>query len=200
VADTWVGSLLTRLDLVVLERMPHGVFLRLGGGAAPLWFSRVMAPASPSDSVTVAAAIPFLEHFLSDAGRFWDDVREGRMQSEPFMVADPEGGELGVVATAIGLGPRHFLVLGLAADFAQRRHSLQVAREHMLEHEQYVRRTGELLDPLETVRNTLTQLSTTALTAEQTTLLDGVRRELTGVAEVIAALAPLPKGVRRSRV
>jgi hypothetical protein len=77
VADNWLGGILTRLDLVVLERMPHGVFLRVGGGAPPLWFSRVMAPAaSGGDAVTVAAAIPILQQILTDAEPFWSKVRE----------------------------------------------------------------------------------------------------------------------------
>ena len=196
-ADTWVGGILTRLDLVVLERLPHGVFLRLGGGAPPLWFSRVMSPASGGDAVTVAAAMPFLEQFLAEAEPFWRDVREGRLRSEPFIVEDVESGELGLVATAISLGPRQFLVLGVAADFEQRRESLQVAREGRLAHEQHVRRTGALLGPIEKMQKRAAQLAASGLTVEQQALAQGLNEELAAVARAIETLAPLPKGVRR---
>jgi hypothetical protein len=197
VADTWVGGILTRLDLVVLERLPHGVFLRLGGGAPPVWFSPVMSPAPAGDAVTVATAMPFLEQFLAEAEPFWRDVREGRLRSEPFIVEDLESGELGLVATAISLGPRQFLVLGVAPDFEQRRQSLQVAREGMLEHEQHVRRTGALLGPIERMQRRAAQLTASGLTAEQQTLAQGLSEELAAIARAIENLAPLPKGVRR---
>jgi hypothetical protein len=197
VPDSWVGGILTRLDLVVLERIPHGVFLRVGGGAPPLWFSRVMAPAASGDGVTVAAAIPFLEQFLTEAEPFWSNVREGRLRSEPFMVADPEGGELALVATAIGLGPRNFLVLAIEPTFDQRRQSLQIARENRLEYERHVRRTGELASPLALLQKQAGQLAATGLSAEQASLVQAMRDELTAVAKAVETLAPLPKGDRR---
>jgi hypothetical protein len=113
------------------------------------------------------------------------------------MDADPEGGELPLVATAIGLGPRNFLVLGIAADFEQRRQSLQVARENMLEYEQHVRRTGALLGPLETVQKKAAQLAASGLSAEQAALVQAMRDDLTAFARSVEGLAPLPKGVRR---
>jgi hypothetical protein len=199
VADSWVGGILTRLDLVVLERLPHGVFLRVGGGAPPLWFSRVMAQPPTGDGVTVAGAMPFLEQFLAEAERFWSSVREGILRTEPFMVADPEGGELALVAIAIGLGPRYFLVLALAPDFEERRQSLQLAREHMLEYEQHVRRTGELLGPLDSMQKKAAQLVAMGLSVEQQALVQAMRDELTAVARTVETLAPLPKGVRSAQ-
>lgn len=190
-------GILTRLDLVVLERLPHGLFLRLGTAPPPLWFSHVIVTAKDNEPVTVAEAIPFLEHFLGEAEPFWRDVREGRLRSEPFTIADPEGGEIGLVASAIGLGHRHFLVLELAADFEERRRSLQTAREHVLEHEDHVRKTGELLTPLGAAQKMAEQLGASGLSAGQQALARSIRDELAAVAASIEALSPLPKGVRR---
>ena len=193
-----MGGILTRLDLVVLERLPHGVFLRLGGGAPPLWFSRVMAPASGDDAVTVATALPFLEQFLAEAEPFWREVREGRLRSAPFVVEDFEKGEIGLVATATSLGPRQFLVLGLDPSFEQHRQSLQAARAGMLEHEQHVRRTGALLAPVDAARKKAAQLAASGLNAEQQALAQALGDDLAAIASAIEALSPLPKGVRRS--
>jgi hypothetical protein len=158
-----------------------------------------MTPASGGEAVTVAAAMPFLEQFLAEAEPVWRDVREGRLRSEPFIVDDPEAGEIGLIATAIGLGPRQFLVLGRASDFDRRRESLQTAREKMLEHEQHVRRTGALLGPLDAVQRKIGQLAASSLSADQESLVRQIRDELSAVTKAIETLAPLPKGVRRAQ-
>jgi len=199
VTDTLMEAILTRLEMVVLERLPHGLFLRLGRSAPPPWFSHVMVAAKPNEPVTIAQAMPFLGHFLAEAEPFWQQVREGRLRSDAFIISDQEGEEIALVASALGMGSRHLLVLERAADFKERRRSLQAARENVLEHEDQVRRTGALLGPLAGVQELTERLAAAGLTSEQEALAREIRDRLSAVAGSIETLAPLPKGARRAQ-
>ena len=193
------GDILARLDLVVFERLSGGAFLPLASAQLPAWIARWPVESAEAEPVTIAQAFPFLERFLVDAEEVWQKPGAGRLRSEPFTATDPAGREMALVATAIAIGTRHFLILELLFDFEERRQTLQRAREQALEHEAHVRRTGALLPDVETVQQLVQQLTDSGLTPDQQRLAADVREGLASLAASIERLAPLPKGVSRER-
>lgn len=191
-------GILNRLDLVVLERLPHGLFLRLGTAQPPSWFNDVLAPRG-NEPVTVGQALPFVEHFLDDAEVFWREGRNGRLRSEVFSITDAAGAEIGLVALAIVIGHRHILVLEPIADFEDRRRALQSARESVLDHEAHLRQTRALLPRIDTARTLSDQLANSGLTPGQQQLAVEIGQQLSALAGAVEALAPLPEGVTRGR-
>lgn len=197
--DTLLAEILARLDLVVFEQLPAGVFLRVGHVEPPSWFRRLFLEAAGNEPVTIAEAFPFVEHFLTDAENFWREGSERRLRSDPFTIADPERGEVPLVASAVAVGHRRFLVLERPPDFDERRGALQRAREQALDHEEHVRRTGALLAPVDAARQLTERLATSGLTPEQRALASGISEQLASLSTSIETLAPLPKGVSRPR-
>jgi hypothetical protein len=188
-------GILSALDLVVLERMPHGVFLRVGTAPAPEWFGHLMAGAATDVPATIAEAFPFVDHFLDEAEFFWRQGRTGRFRSEPFMMKDAAGAEFGLVAFAVVVGHRHLLVLECTNDFDERRRALQSARETVLEHEAHLRRTRGLLPGIHSARALTTQLVNSGLTDARAQLALEIGQQLSTLATAVEELAPLPKGV-----
>jgi len=188
-------GILSALELVVLERMPHGIFLRVGTEPAPEWFGHVMAAAAGEVPATIAHAFPFVDHFLDEAEFFWRQGRTGRVRSEPFIIKDANGAEVCLVASAVVVGHRHLLVLESTTDFDDRRRALQSARETVLEHEGHVRRTRALLSRIQTARTLTAQLANSGLTPDQAPLAAEVAEQLSTLAGAVEELAPLPKGV-----
>ena len=194
-----LAEILASLDMVVFERLPEGVLLRLGAAEPPSWFGRVFAASVDAAPTTVAETLPFMEHFLSDAEKFWRDGDGPRLRSERFAFTDASGGEIWLTASAVAAGHRHFLVLAASSEFEERRRALQSARENALVHEEHVRRTGGLLKPVDAARQLLQQLEARGLTGEQAQLAAALHAELEHASTAIRTLAPLPKGVSRSR-
>jgi hypothetical protein len=193
-----LAEILTRLDIVVLERLPDGVFLRIGSAEPPPWYSQVFARLTTDAPVTVAEALPFIGHFLSEAEDYWREPREPRLHSDPFAIDAGTDGDLWLVASALVLGDRRFLILEMPCDLEERRRSLQSARENVLAHEEYVRRTGKLQTPLDAALKVWHELANSGLTPEQQQLAAAVRAHLASVSDSIASLAPLPRGVTGS--
>ena len=194
-----LADILTSLDVVVLERLPDGVFLRLGSTPPPAWFQQVFADPPGGAAATIAGALPFLAHFLTDAEEFWRPGGDGRLRSESFTIADSSGAEIGLAASALAVGGRRFLVLERPADFEEHRRALQNARESALAHEEHVRRTGELLSPVDAARALAQQFAATGVTEDQQRIIDELSAQLAALARAIESLAPLPKGVARRR-
>jgi hypothetical protein len=193
-----LAEILARLDLVVFERLPEGVFQRVGTANPPEWFGRMFLDAAPETPITVAAAFPFLERFLSTAEAAWRQGDLRKLRSAAFAMADPAGGEIGLVASAIAVEHRRFLVLEASAEFDERRRMLQRAREHALAHEDHVRRTAALMTPVNAALKLAQQLADeSGHPAEQRRLASELREQLAGIAAAIETLAPMPKGVTR---
>lgn len=197
--NTFCEEILAGLGLVLLERLPHGIFLRVGRSEPPEWFRHVMRSGKENEPVTVAEAMPFVGDFLDSAESFWREGSNGRLRSEAFTIVDSRGTEIGLVASALVIGHRHLLAIELSADYDERRRALQSARENVLEHDEHVRRTGALLTPLAAVRSLADRLAASGLSADQEALSTAIREQLTALAGSIQTLAPLPKGVRRAR-
>ncbi len=188
-------EILGTLELVVLERLPHGIFLRMGTAPPPSWFSHVIAAAGENVPVTVAQAFPFIGHFLDEAEFFWRQARNGRLRSDPFTMKDASGVEVVLVASALVIGHRHVLVLESPGDFEERRRALQSARETALEHEAHVRRTRALLARVDAARALTEQLANSGLTLARQQLAVEVGEQLASLGTAVEELAPLPKGV-----
>ena len=193
--NTLFEGVLGTLDLVVLERLPHGIFLRMGTATPPSWFSDVIAAAGENQPVTVAQAFPFVGHFLDEAEFFWRQARNGRLRSDPFTTKDATGAEVVLVASALVIGHRHLLVLESPGDFDERRRALQSARETVLEYEAHLRRTRALLARIGASRALTDQLANSGLTPAQQQLAVEVGEQLASLASAIEELAPLPRGV-----
>jgi hypothetical protein len=192
-----LAEIVGRLDLVVFERLPEGIFWRIAPDQSPAWFSRLFPEAERNEPITIAQAFPFLEPFLSAADDVWRKGGGECLRSDVFMETDPSGGEVPLVASALAIDRRCFLILELPYDFEERRRTLQSARQHALEHEAHVRRTGALLTPVDAAQRLAQQLATSGLTPEQQQLAAGIREQLANLAVSIETLAPLPKGVAR---
>lgn len=194
--DAVLAELLTRLELVVLERLPGDVFVRFGSAQPPSWFSRLPLN-SRDEPIAIEQTMPFLEHFLTEANDAWRAGDEQRFSSEPFTVTDTTGGEVPLVASAVVVADRCFLILESPPDFDERRAALQTAREHLLAHEEHVRRTGALLGPIDAARQLMQQLTASGLAPEQENLTARISQELETLSAAVQSLAPLPKGVSR---
>jgi hypothetical protein len=199
VTNTLFEEVLSTLDLVVLERLPHGIFLRVSSAPAPAWFSHVIANAGENQPVTVAQALPFVGHFLDEAEFFWRQAQNGRLRSDPFTMKDASGAEVVLIASALVIGHRHLLVLESPADFEERRRALQSARETALEYEVHVRRTRGLLARIDAARALADQLANSGLSAAQQQLATEVGEQLTSLTTAVDELAPLPRGVTSGR-
>jgi hypothetical protein len=197
--NSFSEEILATLGLVLLERLPHGIFLRVGRKEPPDWFRHVMMGSKGNEAVTVAEAMPFVGEFLDPAESFWRAGRDGCLHSDAFTIIDSQGTEIGLIASALVIGHRHLLILEVAKDFDELRRALQSARENVLEHEEHVRRTGALLTPITALRDLADRLSASGLTADQEALSKAIREQLAALASSVQTLAPLPKGVRRAR-
>jgi hypothetical protein len=198
-SNSLADTILAKLGLVVFERLPDGVFMRIAPARAPEWFSRLYLGASGSAPVTLQEAFPFLEGFLLEADEIWRGAATERLRSEPFTILDRAGVETLLVASALAVEHRSFLILEQPDDFDERRRTLQRAREHTLAHEDHVRRTGALLEPIEAARQLLHRLEATGLGPDQQTLTAAIGERLASVTSSLETLAPLPKGVPRRR-
>ena len=195
-----LAEILARLDLVVFERLSEGVFLWVETADPPKWFSRTFLDVARKTPTTLASAFPFLEGFLLTAETSWRQGDLRKLRSDAFTVTDPAGGEFGLVACALAVEHRRFLVLEASADFDEHRRSLQRAREDALAHEDYVRRTGALTTPANAALKLAERLAAeTGLTDEQRRLVSDLRAQLAGIGVAIETLTPLPKGVTRGR-
>jgi hypothetical protein len=196
--NTFFEEILSALGVVLLERLPHGLLLRIGRNEPPDWFRHVMVAGKENEAVTVADAMPFVGEFLDSAESFWRAGRDGSLRSEAFTIVDSRQTEIGVVASALVIGHRHLLALEQAAGFDECRRALQSVRQNELEHAEHVRRTGALLTPIAALRDLADRLGASGLTADQAALSTAMREQLTALASSVQTLAPLPKGVRRA--
>ena len=194
-----LAGILSRLDMVVFERVTEGVFVRIESGQPPSWFEAVWPDAPRSEPVSLARAFPFLETFLDEAEGLWSEGGDRHLRSEPFMVKGRAGGDSTLVASAVSIDKRSFVVLEAPGDSEERQRTLQSAREHALAHEEHVRRTGELLVPVRAAQQLVQQLATAGLPAEQQNQVNAVGARLAAIVQSIETLAPLPRGVPRGR-
>jgi hypothetical protein len=199
VSDTPLAEILANLDLVLFERLPGDVFVRAGSKQSPQWFDDLPLDPSRNARGAIVEALPFLDHFLTDAEDLWREGGGTRLRSDPFMMTDARGREVALTASAVAVLDRCFLIIESPAGFEERQHALQGAREHLLEHEAHLRRTRALLTSVDTAQSLTQQLTASGLTTEQQNLAAGIAEQLVSLSASIEALAPLQKGVSTSR-
>jgi hypothetical protein len=198
VTDAVLAELLTRLDLVVFERLPGEVFVRVGSDRPPSWFSR-LSLTSREEAIRIEQVMPFVGEFLAEANEAWRAGGEKRLCSDPFTVTDTTGGEVALVASAVVVANRCFLILESPYNFEERRAALQTARENVLAHEEHLRRSGALLRPIAAAQQLMQQLTASGLAPEQQILAARISEQLESISASVESLAPLPKGVSRRR-
>ena len=196
--DAVLAELLTRLDLVVFERLPGEVFVRVGSDRPPSWFSR-LSLTSREEAITIEQVMPFVGEFLAEANEAWRAGGEKRLCSDPFTVTDTTVGEVALVASAVVVANRCFLILESPYNFEERRAALQTARENVLAHEEHLRRSGALLRPIDAAQQLMQQLTASGLAPEQQILAARISEQLESISASVESLAPLPKGVSRRR-
>ena len=177
--------------------MPHGVFLRVGTAPAPEWFSHVMAGAAADGPSTIADALPFVDHFWtrprSSGGRAGRTAPLGALH-----VKDAAGAEFGLVASAVVVGHRHLLVL----EYHQR---LRGAPSRPAERPGGPgARSPPGTDPgvvggMATPAALAQQLAESGLAAATEQLALEIGEQLSSLSSAVEDLAPIPKGVTRSR-
>jgi hypothetical protein len=191
VPDSLLATLVSILDVVVLERQPGGAFRQIGG-VPPEWFIETMKNADPGAAVTVVQAFPVLESFLSEADSFWRKTAYGRLEGEAFVVTDTAGRNLPVAPIAIVMEGRHFLLLHRAPGFDERQRVLQRAREQALAQEKLVKQIDALRRPLGRLETFASDLGKQPLSEMQGALVASIRKELDALKAVVEALPKLP--------
>lgn len=191
VPDALLATLVSILDLAVLERQPGGAFRQIGG-EPPSWFVDAMNNTDPGAAVTVVQAFPVLESFLAEADAFWRKTAYGRLEGEAFVVTDASGRNLPVAPIAVVMEGRHFLLLHRAAGFDERQRVLQRAREQALGQEKLVRQIDDLRRPVARLGNAVNDLKKQPLSEVQAAAVAGILKELEALVAKLDELPRLP--------
>ena len=190
-SEAALGTLVSILDLAVLERQPGGAFRQIGG-EPPSWFVEAMKNTDPGAAVTVVQAFPVLESFLAEADAFWRTTAYGRLEGEAFVITDASGRNLPVAPIAIVMEGRHFLLLHRAAGFDERQRVLQRAREQALGQETMVKQIDELRRPVTRLGNAVNDLKKQPLSELQAAAVTTIMKELDTLKAQLEALPKLP--------
>jgi hypothetical protein len=182
--DSLALDVLHALDLFALERMPDYTFVAIT--PPPAWITHILSVADAGAPMTLAAAFPYLERFLSQAEAFWREGTGRSMLSGSFVAAGASE-ELLLRACALNLGPRSVLVLERLRGEADIRQILQKSRENKLQEERLQKKLDALRAPVATISRLVKKLLETDLTAAQRELADGITRSIEGVQSVTAA-------------
>ena len=191
VPDPLLSTLVSILDLAVLERQPGGAFRQIGGDP-PSWFTQAMKNADAGRPVTVVQAFPVLESFLNEADEFWRKTAYGRLEGEAFVITDVNGRNLPVAPIAVVMEGRHFLLLHRAAGFDERQRVLQRAREQALGQEKVVKQIDGLRRPVTRIGNAVTELMKQPLSEVQAAAVTTIMTELEAMKAQLEELPKLP--------
>lgn len=126
------ADLFTALDIVVLERQPHGTFRVLSN--VPTWFVRLYPQAATQrEELQLADAFPFLENFFVDAERFWLEQSVGQMKSGLWQETDATGKEYSLEAAAVCVDARPLLLIAFPQmGYEEKLAIMQKARDNNL--------------------------------------------------------------------
>jgi len=108
-------------------------------GEAPAWCTQFCS--CPLNSAELPSTFPFLDTFLGDARRFWDEEKEGRLRSGAWVQRGSDGIERVLEAEALLTRGRRFLLIRLAGeDWEERRIAIQALRSQRLSDERKEKR------------------------------------------------------------
>jgi signal transduction histidine kinase len=129
-----LAHLFAALEIVVMKRLPDQSFRPIS--AIPGWFKR-LAPdvLEGQDALRPGHLFPFLENFLIDAERFWQEQPSGWVSSGIWLEIDPVGNEYELEASAICLDSQKLLLIAFPKSVYAEKHAIiQRAREKNLEY------------------------------------------------------------------
>ena len=196
-AESVLSDLSRALDLIVLEQLPGGGFLKARDSYIPNWFLGAFRHAVGEDPVSLQDAFPVLDTFLKEAEALWSGPTEGRADSEPFIIVDRSGTELPVKATAVAVRGHRYLILQLAIEFNERQQMLQTAREQSLAHERMVRQLQDLRKPIATLALLVDDPAFT--TDVQHPAANGIRQQVAALRGLLDELPRTSQGTTRKR-
>jgi hypothetical protein len=198
--EQFLTTLVSILEVVVLERLHGGAFRQVGNQRAPSWFAEAFRDVDPGAPVTLLQAFPVLDSFVSEAEIFWERTPEGRLNGEAVVVTGPGGENLPIAAVAVAMEGRAFLLLQRVAGFDDRQHILQVARDQALAHEAMVKKIDGMRRPFERLNALAGELSSVpGLPETAPPLLTSISAELEKLRQVLDQLPKLPPGTSARR-
>ena len=120
------------LDWVVMEYQGNEMFQVIG--ETPDWFNRKCSLTSlPNRLFKPQKTIPFLEHFMTDALKFWAAKSEGQLKSGSWIEAEPSGQERALEATALNIKSHSILFIEPARfSYIEKHQIIQKGRELQL--------------------------------------------------------------------
>lgn len=192
--DTVLDHLSLALDLVVMERLTGGVFMRIGDQPPPSWFVHTFRAAGHGQPVTLSQAFPVLDTFLSEAEEFWERSADSRLESEALIVNDASGEQLPLSATAVAVKGRHFLLMQRLTRFADRQQILQRAREQALAHEDVIKRIQSMHRPVATLARLTDELARMELTGQQREQMVSITTQVETLRRLLDELPQMPRG------
>ncbi len=194
--DSLLKDLATALDLVVFERLPAGGFCGALDSSAPGWFVQAFQQAG-EEPLSLLNVFPVLDAFLQEAETLWSTGGDGRTDSEAFVIADGAGHDLPIVATALAVGGRCYLIMQPAIAFTNTQRILQTAREQSLAHERLVKQVQALQKPIATLGRLV---GDTTFTSDGSPAAEAVRQQVDILRGLAGQLPQAPHGTTpRSR-
>lgn len=140
-----LSAALDALDLAVVEWLPDGTFQPFA--PPPPWFR----------GMTQWSALPFLEHVVPAARRFWHDRTGGALTFGPFTLQWGDE-ELLVRVRALRLDDRPVLAVDRITGEFDPRPMLRTAREHALAHEQLQQQARGIHAPVAALTSAVDEL------------------------------------------
>ena len=136
--------------------------------APPSWLVQLTFD---GDSQILMECLPFLESFMPEAIAFWEEMEDGRIESDFWTQTDSYGEQVHLLAYALSLNQRRFLLVRSAEELYRERELWQV----------YAHETAMQLRTIEGLQHDMAESATTlaALNAKLSEL--SVRDSLTGV-------------------
>ncbi|WP_260705147.1 GGDEF domain-containing protein [Edaphobacter flagellatus] len=119
----------TRSLAQLFSTMDYAVFEAVGESLCqintpPTWFDRLTA--FDNCSKTLTAHLPFLEAFLPEASVFWKESQNGRIQSDFWTQTDVSGEDVHLLAYAVSLNGRRFLLIRSVQELYKERERWQI--------------------------------------------------------------------------
>jgi diguanylate cyclase (GGDEF)-like protein len=122
-AESGLSQLLPAMDYAVFEAV--GATFKQSS-SSPAWFA-LLASFDPMDCMNkyLIGRLPFLESFLPDAYLFWQKKRDGRIQSDFWTQTDITGQSVHLIAYAVSLQQRSFLLVRSSRELYEERETWQ---------------------------------------------------------------------------
>ncbi|GGG74909.1 GGDEF domain-containing protein [Edaphobacter dinghuensis] len=115
-----LAQLFSIMDYAVIEVTSANSFHL---SAEPVWFDPLV---TSNENQVLTDRFPFLESFLPEAFLFWEKLQDGRIQSDFWTQTNIAGEEIHLLAYAVSLNWRRFLLIRSAEDLYKERQTWQM--------------------------------------------------------------------------